>query len=173
VKYKERVASVGQPRTTKQNDLSTSKNLFRPSLEIILVVVKLMCVQWPWALCYPFLAFDQCQDYCHRCYVKGILGRGGTLPLSMYLLGTCSQRLCLGKRLISEWCDRYYRNPWTVKEYCSLFIHTGHSLWGITIMPLIRDYNSDSNIYGLKGHSTFMSVCNSEASWRGTFGHGW
>jgi hypothetical protein len=24
-------------------------------------------------------------------------------------------------------------------------------------MPLIRDYNSDSNIYGLKGHSTFMS----------------
>ena len=26
-------------------------------------------------------------------------------------------------------------------------------------MPLIRDYNSDSNIYGLKGHSTFMSVC--------------
>jgi hypothetical protein len=28
---------------------------------------------------------------------------------------------------------------------------------------LIRDYNSDSNIYGLKGHSTFMSVCNSEA----------
>jgi hypothetical protein len=38
-------------------------------------------------------------------------------------------------------------------------------------MPLIRDYNSDSNIYGLKGHSTFMSVCNSEASYRGTFGH--
>jgi hypothetical protein len=31
-------------------------------------------------------------------------------------------------------------------------------------MPLIRDYNSDSNIYGLKGHSTFKSVCNSEAS---------
>jgi hypothetical protein len=26
-------------------------------------------------------------------------------------------------------------------------------------MPLIRDYNSNSNIYGLKGHSTFMSVC--------------
>jgi hypothetical protein len=26
-------------------------------------------------------------------------------------------------------------------------------------MPLIRDYNRDSNIYGLKGHSTFMSVC--------------
>jgi hypothetical protein len=25
-------------------------------------------------------------------------------------------------------------------------------------MPLIRDYNGDSNIYGLKGHSTFMSV---------------
>jgi hypothetical protein len=29
---------------------------------------------------------------------------------------------------------------------------------------LIRDYNSDPNIYGLKGHSTFKSVCNSEAS---------
>jgi hypothetical protein len=26
-------------------------------------------------------------------------------------------------------------------------------------MPLIRVYNNDSNIYGLKGHSTFMSVC--------------
>jgi hypothetical protein len=26
-------------------------------------------------------------------------------------------------------------------------------------MPLTRDYNGDSNIYGLKGHSTFMSVC--------------
>jgi hypothetical protein len=26
-------------------------------------------------------------------------------------------------------------------------------------MPLIRDYNGDSNIYELKGHSTFMSVC--------------
>jgi hypothetical protein len=46
----------------------------------------------------------------------------------------------------------------------------GHSLWGITIMPLIKVYNNDSNIYGLKGHSTFKSVCNSEASWRGTFG---
>jgi hypothetical protein len=37
-------------------------------------------------------------------------------------------------------------------------------------MPLIRDYNSDPNIYGLKGHSTFKSVCNSEASRRGSFG---
>jgi hypothetical protein len=26
-------------------------------------------------------------------------------------------------------------------------------------MPLIRNYNGDSNIYGLKGHYTFMSVC--------------
>jgi hypothetical protein len=26
-------------------------------------------------------------------------------------------------------------------------------------MSLIRDHNDDSNIYGLKGHSTFMSVC--------------
>jgi hypothetical protein len=25
-------------------------------------------------------------------------------------------------------------------------------------MPFIRNYNGDSNIYGLKGHSTFMSV---------------
>jgi hypothetical protein len=38
-------------------------------------------------------------------------------------------------------------------------------------MSLIRNYNSDSNIYGLKGHSTLKSVCNSEASFRGTFGH--
>jgi hypothetical protein len=40
-----------------------------------------------------------------------------------------------------------------------LFIGTGRSLWGITIISLIRDYNGDSNIYGLEGHSTFMSVC--------------
>jgi uncharacterized membrane protein YfhO len=38
-------------------------------------------------------------------------------------------------------------------------------------MPLIKVYNNDSNIYGLNGHSIFQSVCNSEASWRGTFGH--
>jgi hypothetical protein len=76
----------------------------------------------------------------------------------------------LWQRLIPEWCDCNYRNAWTVKEYCSLFIGTGHSLWGITIMPLIKVYNNDSNIYGLKGHSTFKSDCNSEASWRGTFG---
>jgi hypothetical protein len=37
-------------------------------------------------------------------------------------------------------------------------------------MPLIKVYNNDSNIYGLNGHSIFKSVCNSEASWRGTFG---
>jgi hypothetical protein len=63
------------------------------------------------------------------------------------------------------------KNTWTVKEYCSLFIGTGHSLWGITIMPLIKVYNNDSNTYGLKGHSTFKSVCNPKASWRATFGH--
>jgi hypothetical protein len=39
-----------------------------------------------------------------------------------------------------------------------IFIGTWRSLWGITIISLIRDYNGDSNIYGLKGHSTFMSV---------------
>jgi hypothetical protein len=38
-------------------------------------------------------------------------------------------------------------------------------------MSLIRNYNSDSSIYGLKGHSTLKLVCNSEASYRGTFGH--
>jgi hypothetical protein len=38
-------------------------------------------------------------------------------------------------------------------------------------MPLIEVYNNDSNIYGLNDHSIFKSVCNSEASWRGTFGH--
>jgi hypothetical protein len=38
-------------------------------------------------------------------------------------------------------------------------------------MPLIKVYNIDSDLYGLKGHSIFKSVCNAEASWRGTFGH--
>jgi hypothetical protein len=38
-------------------------------------------------------------------------------------------------------------------------------------MPLIKVYNNDSNAYGLKGHSTFKSVCNSEASRTATFGH--
>jgi hypothetical protein len=38
-------------------------------------------------------------------------------------------------------------------------------------MPLIKVYNIDSDLYGLKGHSIFKSVCNVEASWRGTFGH--
>nr|ACR34905.1 unknown [Zea mays] len=38
-------------------------------------------------------------------------------------------------------------------------------------MSLIKVYNNDSNIYGLNGHSIFKSVCNSESSWRGTFGH--
>jgi hypothetical protein len=31
-------------------------------------------------------------------------------------------------------------------------------------MPLIKVYNNDSDSYGLKGHSIFKSVCNSEAS---------
>jgi hypothetical protein len=44
-------------------------------------------------------------------------------------------------------------------------------LWGITIMPLIKVYNIDSGLYGPKGHSIFKSVCNTEASWRGNFGH--
>jgi hypothetical protein len=38
-------------------------------------------------------------------------------------------------------------------------------------MPLTKDYNSDLSTYGLEGHSTFKSVCNTEASWVGTFGH--
>jgi hypothetical protein len=38
-------------------------------------------------------------------------------------------------------------------------------------MPLIKVYNNDSNTYGLKGHFTFRSVCNSEASRTATFGH--
>jgi hypothetical protein len=38
-------------------------------------------------------------------------------------------------------------------------------------MPLIKVYNIDSDLNGLKGHSIFKSVCNTEASWRGTFGH--
>jgi hypothetical protein len=60
--------------------------------------------------------------------------------------------------IIPEWCVCNYRNAWTVKEYCSLFIGTGHSLWVITIMPLIKVYNNDSDPYGLKGHSIFKSV---------------
>jgi hypothetical protein len=38
-------------------------------------------------------------------------------------------------------------------------------------MPLIKTYNIDSDIYGLKGHSIFKSVCNAEALRRGTFGY--
>jgi hypothetical protein len=38
-------------------------------------------------------------------------------------------------------------------------------------MPLIKVYNNDSNTCGLKVHSTFKSVCNSEASRTATFGH--
>jgi hypothetical protein len=30
-------------------------------------------------------------------------------------------------------------------------------------MPLIKTYNIDSDLYGLKGHSIFKSVCNAEA----------
>jgi hypothetical protein len=75
------------------------------------------------------------------------------------------------QRLVPERCDYNCQNAWTVKEYCSLFIGTGHSLWGITIMPLIKVYNIDSDLYGLKGHSILKSVCNTEASWRRTFGH--
>jgi len=35
----------------------------------------------------------------------------------------------------------------------------------------MKVYNIDSDLYGLKGHSIFKSVCDTEASWRGTFGH--
>jgi hypothetical protein len=38
-------------------------------------------------------------------------------------------------------------------------------------MPLIKAYNIDLDLYGLKGHSIFKSVCNTEASRRGTFGY--
>jgi hypothetical protein len=38
-------------------------------------------------------------------------------------------------------------------------------------MPLIRTYSIDSDLYGLKGHSIFKSVCNAEALRRGTFGY--
>ena len=39
------------------------------------------------------------------------------------------------------------------------------------MMPLIKVYNIDSDLYGLKGHSIFKSVYTIEASWKGTFGH--
>jgi hypothetical protein len=38
-------------------------------------------------------------------------------------------------------------------------------------MPLMKAYNIDLDLYGLKSHSIFKSVYNVEASWRGTFGH--
>jgi hypothetical protein len=38
-------------------------------------------------------------------------------------------------------------------------------------MPLIKTYNIDSDLYGLKSHSIFKSVYTVEAAWRGTFGH--
>jgi hypothetical protein len=60
--------------------------------------------------------------------------------------------------IIPEWCVSNYRNAWTVKEYYSLFIGTEHSLWGITIMPLIKVYHNDSDSYRLKDHSIFKSV---------------
>ena len=72
--------------------------------------------------------------------------------------------------IIPEWSVCNYKNAWTVKEYCSLFIGTGHDPWGITIIPLVKIYNNDSDSYGLKSHSIFKSVCNSEASRSGTFG---
>jgi hypothetical protein len=36
-------------------------------------------------------------------------------------------------------------------------------------MPLTKAFNIDSDLYGLKGHSMFKSVCNDEASRRGPF----
>jgi hypothetical protein len=38
-------------------------------------------------------------------------------------------------------------------------------------MPLIKAYNIDSDLHGLKSHSIFKSVYTVEASWKGTFGH--
>jgi hypothetical protein len=38
-------------------------------------------------------------------------------------------------------------------------------------MPLIKAYNIDSDLHGLKSHSIFRSVYTAEASWKGTFGH--
>jgi hypothetical protein len=37
-------------------------------------------------------------------------------------------------------------------------------------MPLIKAYNIDSDLHGLKSHSIFKSVHTVEASWKGTFG---
>jgi hypothetical protein len=38
-------------------------------------------------------------------------------------------------------------------------------------MPLIKAYNIDSDLHGLKSHSIFKLVYTVEASWKGTFGH--
>ena len=70
-----------------------------------------------------------------------------------------------------RWWKTRVKKAWTVEEYCSLFIGTGHSLWEFTTMPFMKVYNNDSNAYGLKGLSTFKSVHNSEALWRSSFGH--
>lgn len=37
-------------------------------------------------------------------------------------------------------------------------------------MPLIKAYNIDSDLHGLKSYSIFKSVYTVEASWKGTFG---
>jgi hypothetical protein len=36
---------------------------------------------------------------------------------------------------------------------------------------LIKAYNIDSDLHGLKSHSIFKSVYTVKASWKGTFGH--
>jgi hypothetical protein len=36
-------------------------------------------------------------------------------------------------------------------------------------MPLVKTYNIDSDLYGLKGHSIFKSVDDAEATRRRTF----
>ena len=73
--------------------------------------------------------------------------------------------------------QRYKRDAWASTSQCEqyrdivhLFIGTGRSLWGITSMPLIKAYNIDSDLHGLKSHSIFKSVYTVEASWKGTFG---
>jgi hypothetical protein len=46
---------------------------------------------------------------------------------------------------------------------CTIYRHKTQPVRNYNHAPH-KFYNNDSNTYGLKGHSTFKSVCNSEAS---------
>ena len=74
------------------------------------------------------------------------------------------------QRLNSERCDY---NPECVNSNGILFTiyrHRTQPVRNYNYAP-IKIYNIDSDLYGLKGHFIFKSVCNAEALRRGTFGY--